>query len=139
MTQDPNFLTANQNSQHESLFKTWEELISHKNVTISSATMVEDCLRCTRLLTDGISIIFYWSLTGKPIAISSRPDSPAFATFASPLLAEIPMLLTEADIINWLAGSSYSNCHLLIERCNEIIPDDPQSPMEKFLKYSSLI
>lgn len=137
MAQDSNFLTANQNSQHESLFKTWEELISHKNVTISSATMVEDCLRCTRLLTDGISIIFYWSLTGKPIAISSRPDSPAFATFALPLIAEIPKLLTEVDIINWLAGTSYHDCQKLIESCNEIIPDDPQSPIEKFLKFNS--
>ena len=137
MTQDPNFLTANQNSQHESLFKTWEELISHKNVTISSATMVEDCLRCTRLLTDGISIIFYWALTGKPIAISYRPDSPTFAEFAAPLLNEIPKLLTENDINNWLADASTHNKATLIKRCYEIIPDNQKSPIEIFLEFTN--
>jgi hypothetical protein len=137
MTQDPNFLTANQNSQHESFFKSWEELISHKNVTISSATMVEDCLRCTRLLTDGISIIFYWALTGKPIAISYRPDSPTFAEFAAPLLNEIPKLLTENDIKNWLADASTHNKATLIKRCYEIIPDNQKSPIEIFLEFTN--
>ena len=117
--------------------KIWKELIAHKNVTLSSATMVEDCLRCKRLLTDGISIIFYWALTGKPIAISYRPDSPTFAEFASPLLSEIPKLLNEKEIQNWLANPPTHNKTTLIDRCYEIIPDNLKSPIEVFLEFAA--
>ncbi len=121
----------------QSFLETWKELVSHKNVTLSTATMVEDIHRCKRLLTDGISIIFYWSLTGKPIAISSRHDSPTFADFAEPLLNEIPKLFNEREILDWLANSSTKSRQILIDQCNNIIPDNKRSPIEFFLEFAT--
>jgi hypothetical protein len=135
--EDPNFLSLALGALDQNLHHVWEELIAHKNVKLSSATMVEDCLRCKRLLTDGISIVFYWALTGKPTAISYRPDSPTFAEFAAPLLNEIPKLLTENDTKNWLADASTHSQATLIERCYEIIPDNQQSPIEIFLEFTN--
>jgi hypothetical protein len=137
MVQNLDFLLLNPGSPVEDIQEIWEALISHKNVTLSTATIVEDCMRCKRLLTDGISIIFYWALTGKPIAISYRHDSPTFAEFATPLLNEIPKLLTEKEIQNWLTNTPTLHQLALIDRCNEILPDNQQSPIELFLEFAT--
>ena len=137
MVQNLDFLLLNPASPVEDIHEIWEALISHKNVTLSTATLVEDCMRCKRLLTDGISIIFYWALTGKPIAISYRHDSPTFAEFAAPLFNEIPKLLTEKEIQNWLTNTPILHQLALIDRCNEILPDNQRSPIELFLEFTT--
>ena len=59
--------------------KNLDKLLSLRNVEVSDGTMVNDCLQSDWLLTDGISIIAYWASTGRPFAVTRKPDSPEFS------------------------------------------------------------
>ena len=50
------------------------------NVVLSTASMTQDCLTSTWLLTDGLSILVYWAATGKPMALTQKKQSPIISS-----------------------------------------------------------
>ena len=88
-----NCLTANVNPASEeervtldsvkNLEIQYSDFISLPNVALSRSSLVDDILNHQNLITDGVSIIAYWGLTGKPMVVWRDSDSPGFNSLGS--------------------------------------------------------
>lgn len=80
----------------------YRELVALPNTTVSVGPMLDDLVRCAALLTDGVSIIAYWSATGKPLGITRDAESPPFNDTGEQLCAASDILSTAGAVANWL-------------------------------------
>lgn len=81
-----------------------ERLYSLQNFTVSTSSLRDDILSHIRLLTDGISIIGYWSITGKEIAIMRDSESPDLNTLGKVLVFFLKKINSENELKNWLSA-----------------------------------
>jgi hypothetical protein len=85
------------------------DFISLPNVKFSDSSLVQDILSHEKLITDGVSIIAYWGLTGKPMVVWRDSDSPSFNSLGrllDPLLLKVKAqdeltLFMQQDSIKW--------------------------------------
>lgn len=61
----------------------YKKLLNLPNFQLSNSSLTEEILSHQLLITDGISIIFYWALTGKPMIVFRDSASPPFGAFGS--------------------------------------------------------
>ena len=61
----------------------YKKLLSLPNFQLSNSSLTEEILSHQLLITDGVSIIFYWALTGKPMIVFRDSASPHFGAFGS--------------------------------------------------------
>ncbi|WP_144120655.1 hypothetical protein [Catellatospora sichuanensis] len=78
------------------------ELLALPNVEVSTSSMVDDILRCDALVTDGISIIAYWSATGKPLVVIRDSASPRFNDDGEALVSVAEVAANGSEISEWL-------------------------------------
>lgn len=114
----------------EDFVRKWQELTSLRNVTLSDDTMSSDVLTARTMLTDGVSIIHYWALTGKPIAVSRNERSPGFAQQGSGVLEHCAMTSNAYSVERWFDNAMSSNrLNLeLIESTFDLVADFGDSP-----------
>lgn len=117
---------------HETYFNAFAELTNLPNVELSSNTLIEDIINSDFLLTEGISIIGYWSATGKPIAVYRDHDSPQFNEIGNKLLKFSDIVKNSREISNWLSiqAENKSTTKKLeqIQLVNELFPTFEKSP-----------
>ncbi|HEY0258736.1 MAG TPA: hypothetical protein VGC18_02690 [Lacisediminihabitans sp.] len=85
---------------------TLRSLLALGNVTLSTSTFVDDIIRSNALVTDGVSIIAYYSATGKPLAIMRDADSPPFNEVGEQLCTESDLQPDSASLARWLDEQS---------------------------------
>ena len=78
------------------------ELLALPNVELSTSSLVDDILRCAALVTDGISIIAYWSATGKPLLVIRYSASPPFNDGGEALVSVAEVAANGLEISEWL-------------------------------------
>ncbi len=87
----------------------YSDFISLPNVNLSRSSLVQDILSHEKLITDGVSIIAYWGLTGKPMVVWRDSDSPSFNSLGrllDPLLLKVKSqeelaFFIQQDNIKW--------------------------------------
>jgi hypothetical protein len=119
----------------------WDALLKLESVQVSDGTMFRDCLDATRLLTDGVSIIHYWALTGKEIGLSVNPGSPGFSSESHQLIAECHSLPNVGAVAKWLRDSERTirTSQSLIDSTCEVVADHSLSPGERLMKHLELL
>ena len=81
-----------------------ELFLSKPNMKRSTRTMIEDIHQHHALLTDGISIIAYWAVTGKKIAVMRDEHSPPFNSLGRALSFFLPQLKDRSSLEKWLVS-----------------------------------
>ena len=78
-------------------------LLRQHNVELSTSSLLDDCLTNDLLITDGVSIIGFWSATNKPMAVLRRQDSPSFNLEIADLGSCIDFINPHStDLANWI-------------------------------------
>jgi hypothetical protein len=77
-------------------------LLELSNVEVSTGGLLDDVLRCDALVTDGISIIAYWSATGKPMLVVRDAQSPEFNADGTALVAAADVAADGRQVRDWL-------------------------------------
>ena len=89
-----------------------QRLMDSPGLRVSNQSLTKDVLQHSRLVTEGVSIIAYWGITGKPMAIWRDKDSPKFnalGTFLSLLFTRV----RSAEELNvWLVENKTSSTFL---------------------------
>jgi hypothetical protein len=93
---------------------TLNALLKLPNVNITRGNLVEDILNHDHLITDGVSIIAYWAITGKDLTILRRSNSPRLSTLFYKYFHNLPNvqmleqsdLSTESQLQNLFSSSS---------------------------------
>jgi hypothetical protein len=115
------------------------ELFSLKNVSLSDNTMIQDIIESTHLLTEGVSILAYWSATGKPMLLIRDDESPKFNVEGQQLTNKMLQAQSSNEISEWLNTSmkrSNLEVNLELQELNRhIYPDLEKSPIEIFLEF----
>ena len=83
-------------------------LLELPNVHVSTGGIVEDLLRATAVLTDGVSVIAYSCAAGLPVAVCRRSDSPPFGHAGADIVSQCEVLASREDRIRWLRKQSRS-------------------------------
>jgi hypothetical protein len=127
---------------HETYFNAFTELTNLPNVELSSSTLIEDIINSDILLTEGISIIGYWSATGKPISVYRDSESPQFNELGRQLLNHINIVKNSTEIHKWLSSQVEDRTTKidlkLVQMGNQIFPTFEESPLSIALKAWSL-
>jgi len=79
------------------------EFISLPNVRTSSCSLVTDVLSHHRLVTEGVSIIAYWAMTGKQMAVFRDSQSPAFNLLGKLLMTFSTRVSSAEELSTWLS------------------------------------
>ena len=115
------------------------ELFSLKNVSLSDNTMIQDIIESTHLLTEGVSILAYWSATGKPMLLIRDDESPKFNVEGEQLTNKMLQAQSSNEISEWLNTSmkkSNLEFNLELQELNRnIYPDLEKSPIEIFFEF----
>jgi hypothetical protein len=129
-------------NRHQDVFslefeEKWREFVSLPNVSVSDDSMLHDVLTARTMLTDGVSIIHYWALTGKPIAVSRNARSPGFAQQGDGMLSRCAMTWNAYDVERWFenAISSTELDFELIEGTFDLVSDFGDSPGAILSRY----
>lgn len=83
--------------------KAFHELLQLDNVSLSSSGFVDDILRSDVLLTDGIGIIAYFAVTGRPMAVIRDSDTPPFNSAGQRLVRASDVVSNTDEIAAWLS------------------------------------
>jgi hypothetical protein len=112
------------------------KLIKLPNVILSTNTLVEDVLRSSHLITDGVSIIGYWATTGKPMLIVESEEGSPFNEDGKLIIAISDHAESSEEITNWLNKADFTSRTPinidLQELSRNIHPTFSKSPMQIF-------
>jgi hypothetical protein len=115
------------------------ELFSLKNVLLSDNTLIQDVIESTHLITEGVSILAYWSATGKPMLLIRDDESPKFNVEGQQLTNKMLKAKSSDEISDWLNASMKPinlKVNLELQELNRhIYPDLEKSPIEIFLEF----
>lgn len=115
-------------------------LLSLRNVTMSSNTLLEDVLWSSHLVTDGVSIIGYWASTGKPILIIESDGGSPFNEDGKLILSASDSAVTPEEVAFWLKKANWTSPSPINidmqEISKELHPTFSKSPMQIF--YGSI-
>jgi hypothetical protein len=81
----------------------YRRLVALPNTTVSAGPLLDDILASAALITDGVSIIAYWSSTGRPLGITRDSESPPFNATGEALCAAAEILPTPGAVASWLS------------------------------------
>ena len=84
--------SMNSNRQSSGLQAVINASLNHPNIVFSTSDIATDLLSSKQCITDGVSIIVYGSLLGRPVYIRRRPDSAGFRPEWQPLIERIPQI-----------------------------------------------
>lgn len=84
----------------------YKKLLNLPNFRLSNSSLVEEIFSHELLITDGVSIIFYWALTGKPMIVFRDSASPRFGPFGSLCAAFFTTAKTGHDLNKGLQAVS---------------------------------
>lgn len=112
--------------------RSYKALLRLPNVRLSTASMKQDILESTALLTDGISIIAYYSATGKPMAVVRRAMSwPPYNVTGKALVNQSDVVHDSRSIRAWLRAACHSHLDSSTERQElvaQLFPLHSESP-----------
>ena len=112
------------------------KLINLPNVIMSTNTLVEDVLRSSHLITDGVSIIGYWAATGKPMLIVDSEEGSPFNEDGKLIMAISDQAVSSEEITNWLDKANFTSRTPinigLQELSRNIHPTFSKSPIQIF-------
>jgi hypothetical protein len=80
----------------------FRELSNLPNAMTSTGRLVDDILSSKALVTDGVSIIAYWSATGRPLGVTRDADSPPLNAVGQALVAAAALLDSPERVTSWL-------------------------------------
>jgi hypothetical protein len=108
-----------------------DDFLRHKNVNLSTSSLISDINENDILLTDGVSIIGFWSITGKPMAIFRRPDSPQFSSQISQLEKSLGFIHQPFDSLgHWVSTHAIPTPRTLNDYSTLEIVYHNESPIE---------
>lgn len=85
--------------------KNFLNLLQSENLEISTKSLVEDVLRADALITDGVSILSYFGITGKKIAMhSSSISSAPFNNAGRAIINTVEPLTNLKSLSAWIAA-----------------------------------
>ncbi|MFT4284640.1 MAG: hypothetical protein QM598_07390 [Protaetiibacter sp.] len=113
-------------------------LLGRPNVTLSSASMLDDIHASSRLLTDGVSIIAYYASTGRPLGIVRDADSPRFNTTGEQLVAAADELATPRAVAEWLEAPTPDLDEGRRELSRRLHPTMPDAPISVWARQVGL-
>jgi hypothetical protein len=118
--------------------KDFSKLLNLPNVKMSSNTLLEDVLKATHLVTDGVSIIGYWATTGKPMLVIEGEEGSPFNEDGKLIVAETERAVSSREIGIWLnkldLHAPVPTNFDLKELSEKLHPTFPKSPMHIFLE-----
>jgi hypothetical protein len=124
----PRIVAAEDGSAAASAYR---DLLELSHVRLSDVSMVDDVTRSRALLTDSLSLIVYFSQTGRPLGVVRNDGSPRLNAAGRALLEVSDVLPDQAAVEGWLAGLSTATTD---ERrpatVAELYPDPGRSPIE---------
>jgi hypothetical protein len=85
------------------------------NVTRSQNSLVFDVTTHDRLITDGVSIIGYWGLTGKPMIVWRDSESPELNFFGSLICKFLEIVDSSNSFVSALNGRGNSTKRTLLK------------------------
>lgn len=78
-------------------------LVSLKNVEFSSQSLMDDVLEADVMIADGISILGYFGISGKRMAITiDKIHTPPFNMAGWAVAKSVPHLKSKRDVLHWL-------------------------------------
>jgi hypothetical protein len=85
------------------------KLLNLPNVSMSSNTLLEDVLRASHLVTDGVSIIGYWATTGKPMLVIENQGGSPFNEDGKLIVSTADSAVTAEEISLWLNKANFNS------------------------------
>jgi CDP-glycerol glycerophosphotransferase (TagB/SpsB family) len=96
--------------------KSYRQLLALENVEVSTASMKEDILRSSALLTDGVSIIAYFGVTERPLAVVRLGNRwPPYNAAGKALVNASDTIVSRRDLRRWLRNA-----------CRGVLPHNPE-------------
>jgi hypothetical protein len=77
-------------------------LLSLSNVVLSNDSMLNDIMDSDALITDGISILGYWAVTGKPMIFIRDSGSPTMNEVGEKIVSQCDLSPEPSDLQIWL-------------------------------------
>jgi hypothetical protein len=122
--------------------KRFTELLRLDNVEMSTQSLVADIEEASALITDGVSILVYFGITGKPMSVvQSGADTAPFNAAGRAIVCASQRLNSGLEISAWLksifekpellgGGGAYTR-----ELISQLFPLQEASPGEKAIEY----
>jgi len=111
----------------------WDNLLSLPNVMLSEDSFVHDIVTHNALVTDGVSIIAYFSSTGKPLCVYFDEESPRFNDHGMQLLESADVVDSASSLWTWLNSDEIGRKDTNEFRLNltsMLFPTFTQSPIQ---------
>jgi hypothetical protein len=89
-----------------------QSLLESPRLRVSNQSLTKDVLQHSRLVTEGVSIIAYWAITGKPMAIWRDKDSPKFNAMGTFLSLLFTRVRSAEELYLWLAANKAAHTFL---------------------------
>lgn len=102
-------IVASHTDQDE-LTRSWLELLSLPNVTVSNASMGDDVMNADICITDGVSIIAYAAALGRHVVITRREGSPEFYVWGEEIAREQSVVF-DSESLQLVVSELMSRCH----------------------------
>lgn len=115
----------------------WNELLLLPNVLLSRNSFVHDVTTHKALITDGISIIAYFSATGKPICVYFDEQSPRFNDHGMQLLDCVDVVDSAHSLREWLDSTKIDRLNVnevRLDLSQSLFPTFSQSPIEIWIE-----
>jgi hypothetical protein len=114
----------------------FSNLLSLQNVSMSDNTLLEDILRSSHLVTDGVSIIGYWATTGKPMLVVEGKEGSPFNEDGILLISTSDRAINATEITSWLNNANFTSPSPINlytqELSKKLHPTFSKSPMQIF-------
>lgn len=94
--------------EYASSREAFAELVRHPRVIVSDASLPDDLLRCSDVITDGVSIIGYAPAAGRRTALVRRDDSPTLGRTGERLCQALDLVAPGTRTRDWVAAG-FSN------------------------------
>lgn len=139
----PLIKTEGEDRESRRATQSYNKLISLPNVDVSTSSMQTDILRSTALLTDGVSLIPYYSTTGKPLGVSRRKGTwDYFDSSGKALVNQSDALSTPQQIRHWLDMAAVLDTRMDTDRqelVKHLFPLHEKSPGEIMLERLPIV